>query len=133
MKIEFIIMALTVFVFASTALTAFFKKKEFEIKDDANATDNDRWIIEKANIYVELVLTMVDEIVKGLNQTVVDDLKKDNDGKLTKQEADDVFKKAVDELQNMLTNEGMALLNEIIRDVPGFLTWAIEAAVKRNK
>ena len=126
MNISTLILIITIIVTGFTAFIAYIGKKEIVIKENELLTD-------KANFYLDLLLVTVDEIVKATNQSVVDKLKADGDGKLTKEEADDIFNEVKGEVLHQITNEGMAILNEVIRDVPKLIEFLIESAVRKNK
>ena len=82
---------------------------------------------------MDLLLVTVDEVVKATNQTIVEKLKKDNDGKLTKEEAEDVFNAVKVEVLETLTKEGKEVLDKVVADVPALINILIESAVSRNK
>ena len=126
MNISTLILIIAVTVTAFTAFIAYLSKKEITIKDNELLT-------EKANFYLDLLLVTVDEIVKATNQTVVDKLKEDNDGKLTKEEAEDVFNAVKVEVLETLTKEGKEVLDKVVADVPALINVLIEAAVRKNK
>lgn len=126
MNISTLILVIAVTVTAFTAFIAYLSKKEITIKDNELLT-------EKANFYLDLLLVTVDEIVKATNQTIVDKLKEDGDGKLTKEEAEDVFNHVKDEIFAKLTEEAKEILKQVIDDLPAFVDMLIEASVKRNK
>lgn len=126
MNISTLILIIAVTVTAFTAFIAYLSKKEVTIKDNELLT-------EKANFYLDLLLVTVDEIVKATNQTVVEKLKEDNDGKLTKEEAEDVFNTVKVEVLETLTNEGKEVLDKVVADVPALINILIESAVNRNK
>ena len=126
MNISTLILIIAVTVTAFTAFIAYLSKKEVTIKDNELLT-------EKANFYLDLLLVTVDEVVKATNQTVVDKLKKDNDGKLTKEEAEDVFNAVKVEVLETLTKEGKEVLDKVVADVPALINILIEAAVRKNK
>lgn len=126
MNISTLILVIAVTVTAFTAFIAYLSKKEITIKDNELLT-------EKANFYLDLLLVTVDEVVKATNQTVVDKLKKDNDGKLTKEEAEDVFNAVKIEVLETLTKEGKEVLDKVVTDVPALINILIESAVSRNK
>ena len=126
MNISTLILIIAVTVTAFTAFIAYLSKKEVTIKDNELLT-------EKANFYLDLLLVTVDEVVKATNQTVVDKLKEDNDGKLTKEEAEDVFNSVKVEVLETLTKEGKEVLDKVVADVPALINVLIEAAVRKNK
>lgn len=126
MNISTLILIIAIVVTGFTAFLAYVGKKEITIKDNELLT-------EKANFYLDLLLVTVDEIVKATNQTVVDKLKEDGDGKLTKEEAEDVFNHVKNEIMAQLTEEGKKILSNVVDDLPGFIDQLIEASVKRNK
>ena len=126
MNISTLILIIAVTVTAFTAFIAYLSKKEITIKDNELLT-------EKANFYLDLLLVTVDEVVKATNQTVVDKLKEDNDGKLTKEEAEDVFNAVKVEVLETLTKEGKEVLDKVVADVPALINVLIEAAVRKNK
>ena len=126
MNISTLILIIAVTVTAFTAFTAYLSKKEITIKDNELLT-------EKANFYLDLLLVTVDEVVKATNQTIVEKLKKDNDGKLTKEEAEDVFNSVKVEVLETLTKEGKEVLDKVVADVPALINILIEAAVRKNK
>lgn len=126
MNISTLILIIAVTVTAFTAFIAYLSKKEVTIKDNELLT-------EKANFYLDLLLVTVDEVVKATNQTVVEKLKKDNDGKLTKEEADDVFNAVKIEVLETLTKEGKEVLDKVVADIPTLIDILIESAVNRNK
>lgn len=126
MNISTLILIIAVTVTAFTAFIAYLSKKEITIKDNELLT-------EKANFYLDLLLVTVDEIVKATNQTVVEKLKKDGDGKLTKKEANDVFNAVKVEVLETLTKEGKEVLDKVVADVPALINVLIESAVSRNK
>ena len=66
------------------SLLAYFLSKEVKIAKNEELT-------EKLNFYKDLLLKTVDIKVQEMNQKVVDELKKDNDGKLEKDEARQIF------------------------------------------
>ena len=126
MNISTLFLVIAVVVTGFTAFLAYVGKKEITIKDNELLT-------EKANFYLDLLLVTVDEIVKATNQTVVDKLKEDGDGKLTKEEADDVFNAVKVEVLETLTKEGKEVLDKVVADVPALINILIESAVSRNK
>ena len=126
MNISTLILIIAIVVTAFTAFLAYIGQKEITIKDNELLT-------EKANFYLDLLLVTVDEVVKATNQTVVDKLKEDNDGKLTKEEAEDVFNTVKVEVLETLTNEGKEVLDKVVADVPALINILIEASVKKNK
>ena len=126
MNISTLILIIAIVVTGFTAFIAYLSKKEITIKDNELLT-------EKANFYLDLLLVTVDEVVKATNQTVVDKLKKDNGGKLTKEEAEDVFNAVKVEVLETLTKEGKEVLDKVVADVPALINVLIEAAVRKNK
>lgn len=126
MKIEIILLVLAGFFTIVTGILAYLQRKDIIIKDNEELT-------ERANFYVGLLLKSIDMVVVSLNQTLVDKLKADNDGKLSKDEALQVYKEAEQMVLKTLTDEGKEMLNHVIGDVPKFIKMGIEASVKKNK
>lgn len=133
MNIEIVLVVLTILVMISTAVTSYFRKKEFTLKDEQTTTEFEKEMNEKKNFYKDLLLDIIEETVQATNQTLVENFKRDEDGKLSQEDAHKAFEETYANVKKLLTNEAEAMLNEVIRDVPAFIRLAIEASVNRNK
>lgn len=133
MDINIILIALGIVVAGITAFIAYLGNKNIKLKDEQTATDLERFIVEKGNFYIDIVLTLANEIVMAKNQTVVDKLKADKDRKLTKEEGLDIFNEVKAEILCQLPEEGKKILEHVVEDLSQFLEVAIESAVRRNK
>ena len=51
MNIEIVLVVLTILVMISTAVTSYFRKKEFVLKDEQTATEFEKEMNEKKNFY----------------------------------------------------------------------------------
>ena len=83
MNIEIALVVLTILVMMSTAVTSYFRKKEFALKDEQTATEFEKEMNEKKNFYKDLLLDIIEETVQATNQTLVENFKRDEDGKLS--------------------------------------------------
>lgn len=126
MNIEILILLFGVGMVGIGSLLAYFLSKEVKIAKNEELT-------EKLNFYKDLLLKTVDIKVQEMNQKVVDELKKDNDGKLEKDEARQIFEKVKKDVLDTISEEGKNILQEAIKDLPFFVSMAIEAAVRKNK
>lgn len=102
-------------------------------KEIKTTSENEKEIarFEKYNFYKNLVLTTIEKAVKTTNQTFTDELKKH--GKLTDEQKTEAFNKTYEAVKKVLTDEGIKVLNEFIKDVPYWISEIIEATVKESK
>lgn len=80
-----------------------------------------------------IVFDVVQSVVDMLDQTVVKQLKADNDGVLTKEEAKKVFEEAYKAVQNLLSEEAKRALGRVSVDIDGLIKAMIESAVLNNR
>ena len=84
--------------------------------------------------YMKLASDHVVDIVKSLNQTIVNDIKeKSADGKLTEEEKKKVLNTAIEYVQNILSADAMLVLQEAIGDVDLWLLTQINKTVSDEK
>ena len=81
--------------------------------------------------YLAIIETTVTNAVLTTNQTYVDALKNKNafDAEAQKE----AFRMTYEAVMSSLSADAEACLNEVTKDVPAFITEAIEAAVARSK
>lgn len=82
---------------------------------------------EKVRAISDTVLTLVRDSVIYVNQTFVDQLKKD--GKFDKENQKEAFSKALERVKINLTEESRKLLEEVYGDVDAWLTTQVEAII----
>ena len=58
MNIEIVLVILAIAVMISTAVTSYFRKKEFTLKDEQTTTEFEKEMNEKKNFYKNLLLAM---------------------------------------------------------------------------
>ena len=126
MNIEIVLLLFAVGMVGVGSLLSYFLSKEIKIAKNEELT-------EKLNFYKDLLLKTVDIKVEEMNQKVVDELKRDNDGKLSKEEASQIFETVKKDVLQTISEEGKSILQEAIKDLPFFVSIAIEAAVRKNK
>lgn len=126
MNIEIVLLLFAVGMVGVGSLLSYFLSKEVKIAKNEELT-------EKLNFYKDLLLKTVDIKVEEMNQKVVDELKRDNDGKLSKEEASQIFETVKKDVLQTISEEGKSILQEAIKDLPFFVSMAIEAAVRKNK
>ncbi len=102
-----------------------------------------RWVNEKTNTlneenenaYIDKYLTMLDktitQTVTAINQTYVEDLKKQNKFDLDAQKH--AFEQVYNTVISSLSEEGAFYLNEVITDLNAYITNKIEATVHEVK
>lgn len=126
MNIEIVLLLFTVGMVGVGSLLSYFLNKEIKIAKNEELT-------EKLNFYKDLLIKTVDIKVEEMNQKVVDELKRDNDGKLSKEDAAKIFETVKKDVLQTISEEGKSILQEAIKDLPFFVSMAIEAAVRKNK
>lgn len=126
MNIEIVLLLFAVGMVGVGSLLSYFLSKEIKIAKNEELT-------EKLNFYKDLLLKTVDIKVEEMNQKVVDELKRDNDGKLSKEDAAKIFETVKKDVLQTISEEGKSILQEAIKDLPFFVSMAIEAAVRKNK
>ena len=126
MNIEIVLLLFAVGMVGVGSLLSYFLSKEIKIAKNEELT-------EKLNFYKDLLLKTVDIKVEEMNQKVVDELKRDNDGKLSKEDAAKIFETVKQDVLKTISEEGKSILQEAIKDLPFFVSMAIEAAVRKNK
>lgn len=77
--------------------------------------------------YVEMIEDTIIKCVKTTNQTYVDSLKKQ--GKFDKEAQQEAFKKTLDAVIQMLSQDAIDYINEITLDTQAYLTQLIESTV----
>lgn len=108
--------------YLATIATKFINVKKNEI---INKTTN-----ENIQLYVNLASDTVINVVQTLNSTMVDELKKANaDGKLTKEEIDEIKNLALTMVLTMLTDEVKEGLSQVFGDLDTYLSSLIESTV----
>ena len=126
MNIEIVLLLFAVGMVGVGSLLSYFLSKEIKIAKSEELT-------EKLNFYKDLLIKTVDIKVEEMNQKVVDELKRDNDGKLSKEDAAKIFETVKQDVLKTISEEGKSILQEAIKDLPFFVSMAIEAAVRKNK
>lgn len=126
MNIEIVLLLFAVGIVGVGSLLSYFLNKEIKIAKNEELT-------ETLNFYKDLLITTVDIKVEEMNQKVVDELKRDNDGKLSKEDAAKIFETVKKDVLQTISEEGKSILQEAIKDLPFFVSMAIEAAVRKNK
>ena len=63
MNIEIVLVILAIAVMISTAVTSYFRKKEFTLKDEQTTTEFEKEINEKKNFYKDLLLDIIEEAI----------------------------------------------------------------------
>lgn len=126
MNIEIVLLLFAVGMVGVGSLLSYFLSKEIKIAKNEELT-------EKLNFYKDLLIKTVDIKVEEMNQKVVDELKRDNDGKLSKEDAAKIFETVKKDVLQTISEEGKSILQEAIKDLPFFVSMAIEAAVRKNK
>ena len=97
-----------------------------------------KWTEGKAKIENETisstldsVVTMVLDVVESVNQTFVDELKKE--GKFTAESAKEAFNKSKETALKMLSNDAADIITMVYGDIDVYLDTLIEATVKQLK
>lgn len=83
------------------------------------------------NKLIDLVTDTIRKIVIALNQTQVEELKKNNE--FTKDKQKEVFNKAKNEIMKILTQDSKKAIKEVYKSVDTFIDTQIEVAVNREK
>ena len=83
------------------------------------------------NKLIDLVTDTIRKIVIALNQTQVEELKKNNE--FTKDKQKEVFDKAKNEIMKILTQDSKKAIKEVYNSVDTFIDTQIEVAVNREK
>ena len=83
------------------------------------------------NKLIDLVTDTIRKIVIALNQTQVEELKKNNE--FTKDKQKEVFNKAKNEIMKILTQDSKKAIKEVYNNVDTFIDTQIEVAVNREK
>ena len=111
---------------ATTMLNGITRAKKEEIKA---RTKN-----ETIKTYIDIVSTNAENVVNALNQTLVESLKSaSEDGKLTKEEAHEIGKTAVNMLIDTLSDDVVNTLGTVFGDVHAYLGNVIETTVVKIK
>lgn len=102
-----------------------------------------KWINAKANqlkekvkddryfLYIDILQELVTKTVITVNQTYVDELKKENS--FTKEAQEEAFKKVYEAVMLSLSEDVLVYLKQIIGDLNEYITVLIESAVKEQK
>lgn len=102
-----------------------------------------KWINAKANqlkekvkddryfLYIDILQELVTKTVITVNQTYVDELKKENS--FTKEAQEEAFKKVYEAVMLSLSEDVLTYLEQIIGDLNEYITVLIESAVKEQK
>lgn len=102
-----------------------------------------KWINAKANqlkekvkddryfLYIDILQELVTKTVITVNQTYVDELKKENS--FTKEAQEEAFKKVYEAVMLSLSEDVLVYLEQIIGDLNEYITVLIESAVKEQK
>lgn len=133
MNTELIIIIVGVVATLLLAALAMLKKQEIRIETDRLNEELEADMNMKINDIKNDVLEIVEKAVQYTNQTYVDELKKQGDGKLTKEQQAEAFKRTYERVKDLMTNEAEVYLNEFVRDVPLYIKTIIEATVQLNK
>ena len=83
------------------------------------------------NKLIDLVTDTIRKIVIALNQTQVEELKKNNE--FTKDKQKEVFNKAKNEIMKILTQDSKKAIKEVYNSVDTIIDTQIEVAVNREK
>ena len=83
------------------------------------------------NKLIDLVTDTIRKIVIALNQTQVEELKKNNE--FTNDKQKEVFNKAKNEIMKILTQDSKKAIKEVYNSVDTFIDTQIEVAVNREK
>lgn len=83
------------------------------------------------NKLIDLVTDTIRKIVIALNQTQVEEHKKNNE--FTKDKQKEVFNKAKNEIMKILTQDSKKAIKEVYNSVDTFIDTQIEVAVNREK
>lgn len=126
MNIEMILTLIGLGTAGLLAVLAFLKNKELKTTSEKEIAR-----FEKYNFYKNLVLTTIEKAVEATNQTFVDELKKH--GGLTDEQKKEAFNNTYKAVKRVLTDEGIKVLNEFVKDVPYWIGEIIEATVQKNK
>ena len=86
---------------------------------------------EKVSTTLDNVVNMVLDVVESVNQTFVDELKKN--GKFTEEAAAEAFNKSKETALAMLSVESAEIITQVYGDVSIYLDTLIEATVKQLK
>ena len=102
-----------------------------------------KWINAKANqlkekvkddryfLYIDILQELVTKTVITINQTYVDELKKENS--FTKEAQEEAFKRVYEAVMLSLSEDVLTYLEQIIGDLNEYITVLIESAVKEQK
>lgn len=84
--------------------------------------------------YAGMLDKVVEDVVLGLSQTTVEELKKTTeDGKLDSKDAEAIKNKAINEVSTILTQDAKDILKQAYGDVDALISEKIEASVKKSK
>ena len=86
---------------------------------------------EKISNTLDNVVTMVLDVVTAVNQTFVDELKKN--GKFTEEAAKEAFNKSKETALKMLSEDAAKIIATVYGDIDVYLDTLIEATVKQLK
>jgi hypothetical protein len=88
----------------------------------------------KLSSYIDIAVKTVTDVVKALNQSVVDDLKEmSEDGKLTADEKQRIFDNALSTIQHTLSEDMITTLSTVYGDLDEWLKTQIDTAVSKEK
>lgn len=104
-------------------LVDFLSAKRNELKAK---TDN-----EIAQKYIDMIYETIASCVTATNQTYVESLKKD--GAFTKEAQEEAFKRTMDSVLTILTQDALDYIVNMTGDLNTYLTQLIEAEVNRQK
>jgi alkyl hydroperoxide reductase subunit AhpF len=89
---------------------------------------------DKIDQYIDILNETVEDVVVSLNQTTVLAFKEAAaDGKLTKEEIEEVSEKAIDAVYLILGKQGRELLQTVFDDLDTLIVTKIERSVKEVK
>ena len=124
----------TIVIPAITALLAFLGKKLVAFIDKKGEELETRTKNDKAKTYIDLATSTVTDVVEALNQTVVGSIKAaSEDGKLTKEDAENIKTMAIDTTKKLLNSEAKDAIATVIDDLDEFIAVLVEAAVAKSK
>jgi uncharacterized membrane protein len=107
-------------------ITKFVNAKANELKQN-----NEHKQLDK---YIDIADKLIVDTVTMFNQTVVADLKvKAEDGKLTEDEKNEIFKKAIDNVYVTLADNGKKALSTAYGDIPAYISTQIEKVIAESK
>jgi hypothetical protein len=119
-------LAIAVITAAGGFLLAWLKAKTTEVQARAQN--------ETEQKYIYMLSDVVQTTVTSLNQTVVEQLKKANeDGKLTKEDMENIKNSCVDTVKGVIGDKGMAVLHDALGDAEQYIRDKIEQSVVLNK